>query len=228
MVSRKLAGIVAGGIIAALAGTTAQADIIYSTFESVSPGQNISYSVDGGSNFADSKAGTFNWTRSSGDYHNGGAAGHYITYCIELSQRVAYGDRYTYEAMAVEDAAKPGAGMGQAKADLLSELFGRFHRHDFDQQEATGFQAAVWEIVHDSGSDLATGDFQVVDDDSDFYDIANTWLGALDGTGPMADLAAMTSDTVQDQIFIVPAPTSMSLAVLGVFAATRRRRKTSI
>jgi len=226
MISRNLTAIAAGSMVLALVGGTVNADVIEATFDSVEPGMTINYTLDGGGNFSESRAGTFNWTRTGGDYAGGGAVGNFTTYCIELTQQVGYGNNYSYIVADPADAPVPGAGMGQAKADLLAELFGTFHRDDFTQQEAVGFQTAVWEIVNDDGVDLAAGDFQVTDSGVDYFDIAQGWLNALDGTGSMATLVAMTSRDVQDHIFMVPAPASMSLALLGLFAVSRRRRRT--
>ena len=90
------------------------------------------------------------------------------------------------------------------------------------------FQAAIWNIVFDTDSDVGGGDFQIAlgeDVTSDILSDANSYLAALDGTGPMIELRAMTAPGVQDQIFIVPSPGAFALMGLAGFVSRGRRRR---
>ncbi|MBL1216822.1 MAG: hypothetical protein D8M59_04935 [Planctomycetes bacterium] len=217
----SLAGAAAGLI---MVGQSANADIIEARFNSVEPGKGAEYSVDGGANYSDSKAGYYNWTRLGGDYAGPGADGEFITFCIEVTQNIGYGNEYEFIVADPSDAPIPGSGMGDAKALLMAELFGRHYSDSFNNDDAYSFQAAVWEIVMDDGLALDDGDFRIRNGGA-ALDTAQDWLDSLDGTGQTMQLAAMTSASVQDQLFIVPSPASGMLAAAGLLLVGTRRRR---
>lgn len=215
--------------LAALIGSTAptsHADIIKARFDTVSPGRTIEFSTDQGHSYQSTVAGNFMWTRLGGDYDGGGAEGQYITYCVDLSQHVSYGQTYSFDVIDPLAAPLPTSGMGSERAGRLSELFGRYWANDFDSDQAAGFQLAVWEIVNDDDLDLEDGDFRVRHAGK-AQDWATDWLGSIDGTGPSTALAVMGSSTYQDQVFMIPTPASGLLAGAGVWllAGRARRRK---
>lgn len=224
--TNKLSGSILAGI-AAIGCMTAvsSGDIIQARFDSVSPSQSVKYSTNGGDNYSTTTAGSFNWTRMGGDYAGPGADGSFLSYCIELSQHISYGQTYSYETRALEASPQPGAGMGIARANLLRELWGRFHDGVTSNSTAAAFQLAVWEISHDDGLSLSSGSttFQNL---GSYFGVAQDWLDSLDGTGPMADLLVMSHSSKQDQVFEIPNPASAAMLMMaGVCgAATRRRR----
>ncbi|MBL1216823.1 MAG: hypothetical protein D8M59_04940 [Planctomycetes bacterium] len=210
--------------IVGISAASAQADLIEARFDSVSPGRNIEFSTNDGHSYQTTVAGNFNWTRLGGDYDGGGAEGQYVTYCVDLVQHVSYGAEYEFNVIEPTEAPWPTSGMGDDRADRLAELFGRHWSSGFGQDEAAGFQLAVWEIVNDDDLDLADGDFRIRDAGS-AQDWANLWLASIDGTGPTADLAVMGSNSRQDQVFMIPTPASGMLAGVGMWLLAGRTRK---
>lgn len=219
-----------GLLAAALAAASANAgfDTVTATFNGVNPGSNGSFTLDGGANWgATGAAGQFNWTRTGGSY--AGAQGEFMAFCTELTEHVGGGGSYTYEVKPLELAPDSLGGMGAAKADLIRELFGRFYSPAFgtalSADRATAMQLSIWEIVYENhhGLDLSNGAAQFTNDNAAAFTLAQSYLAALDGTGPR-DLTVVTMSAagVQDQI--IPAPGSLALVGLGALVAKRRRR----
>jgi len=224
MISKTVMGMTFAAMAVATA-STAHGDMIQARFDSVSPGQGITYSKDGGTNYHGTTAGTFNWTRTGGDYAGGGAEGSYGTYCIELSQYISYGSTYDFVVRDPEDSPQPGSGMGEVRANYLAELFGTYYSDQFNTTQATAFQTAVWEITHDDGLDLNNGDFRVTNAGS-YFDQAQTWLAGLTGQGATASLIVMSNDGAQDHVLMIPAPATLASfgGLIGWFGVSRRRR----
>jgi len=159
-------------------------------------------------------------------------------FCMELPQPPS-SSWLDYEVWPVSDASNPGTHVpgnevGAAKAAYLAELWGR-HYGDATQtgSKAEAFSAAVWEIIYEdlpstpSGWDVTSwnntaSSFKASNADTT---LANQWLHSLDGTGPMADLVALTNSSKQDFLVEVPEPTSVALIGLGGLALLRRRRR---
>lgn len=202
------------------------ADVITARFDEVAPGRGVSYSINSGGSFNGTQAGSFDWTRIGGDYAGPGASGSFTTYCIELSQHISFGSTYDYTTRAADLSPVPGSGMGADRAALLSELFGRYYVPQFSSNDEAGaFQVAIWEITHDDGLNLSAGLFQIEDQGS-LSLTAQSWLDALDGSGPRLQLLAMTSEIAQDQIFVVPGASSAALMLVGgLFGCSSRRRR---
>jgi hypothetical protein len=144
--------------------------------------------------------------------------------------------------------------MGQEKADYLAELWGRFYNPAWaaggsytalQKSEAEAFAAAVWEIIYEdlpassSGWDVTrdgTGGsrgFKAANLDSQK---ANSWLHALDGTGPMADLRSVSYLGSQDFLVAVtasnsgeiPEPATLALALFGFIMVIRKKNSAKI
>lgn len=223
--TRNIQSLAILGSTMALTGV-AGADIITARFDAVSPGTGITYSIDSGSSFHGTTAGSFDWTRLGGDYDGPGADNSFTTYCIEIAQHISYGHTYDYTTRPADLSPIPGSGMGQARADLLSELFGRYYVPQFTtSNDAGAFQVAVWEVTHDDGLNLGDGIFRLSSGGS-LGATAQGWLDTLDGTGPRLELLAMTNAGAQDQIFVVPTASSAGLLfVAGLFGCSNRRRR---
>ncbi|HBG28298.1 MAG: hypothetical protein A2Y10_03360 [Planctomycetes bacterium GWF2_41_51] len=188
---------------------------------------------------------TFNKTNGTGDgqYLDNGSIG---VFCIDLLEYVGSGTK-TYDVIMPQDGPRPtsflGGGMGQAKADYLSELWGRYYDSAWtsggtyttqQKKNAEAFAAAVWEIVYEDvpsapmywdvtvDSTLGGKGFKASNLD---YQTANSWLRSLNGTGPMADLRALSNLGSQDFIVAmnIPEPATIALAVLGLFLVSKRR-----
>ena len=146
-------------------------------------------------------------------------------FCIDLSENVM-GGSLDYDVLFPEDAPRPTAfldgPMGTLKGAYLAELWGRFFDPAWStgdsfsyhqKKQAEAFTAAVWEIVYEdlpsspAGWDVTTDDtfgkrgFRAENLD---YQTANTWLHALDGTGPMAQLRALSYNGSQDFLVALP------------------------
>ena len=201
-------------------------DTICATLNGVNPGSGVSYSLNSGSDWANTTAGLFNWTRTSGDY--AGAQGDFLSFCTELGENVGNGNNYCYDVVSLEIAPSNGA-MGAAKADQVRELFGRFYTPAFGSvlstDAATAMQIAIWEIVFENGGslDINGGNTRFGSGNGSALVLADTYLKSIDGTGPRnLDIVVMSADGVQDQI--IPTPGTLALLGMGALAAKRRRR----
>lgn len=211
----------------ALAGNAlASFGTLSATFDGVSPGARADYSLDGGDNWHESRAGVFNWTRTGGSYRT---ADHFTAFCIELGEHISGGSNYAYEVVDLEEGTDSMGGMGTTRANLIRELFGRFSTPAFNdpltERKAVALQLCVWEIVHETRSslDLARGRARFTSSNEDAFKLAQDYLKEITGDGPRDyTVVAMTAAGVQDQI--IPGPGALALAGLGLIAAGRRRR----
>jgi len=218
---------VPGIAVAITCGSALAVDTVRATFNSVSPSVSCEFSTNSGGSWTGTLAGSMNWTRDNvtpGTYS--GLQGSFSSFCIEVTQHVAFGGTYTYDVTMTPNAPTPDINfnlpMGNTKASQLSELFGRYYSSLAGNTDFGAFQMAVWEIVYDTGTSVSNGVFQIrnaVPSET----LANTWLGSLDGSGPlMGGLFALSNREAQDQI--VPAPGVLALAGAGGLLVTRRRR----
>ena len=175
-----------------------------------SPGVFASYTLhgikDGG------EAGVYNWTRAAinpGTYAGNPTPGQtFGAFCIEVDQDLPSSPNIAYTVTDL-------AALGSAKADQLKELWGRFRSSiGTDNTKAAAFQMAVWEIVSDSGKNLTAGIFKAdttTPTGAAAAAQAQSWLNALTGTGPKANLFALSSPIDQDQLFEVPCTPTTTL-----------------
>jgi hypothetical protein len=184
---------------------------------------------------------------NEGDFWPDGPIG---GFCIELSQ-LAPKKPSEYDVVMPQDSPEPtcflGGHIGPEKAEYLSELWGRFFEPNWvgegpftyqQKMHAEAFAAAVWEIIYEEFPD-SPADWNVkVDGTSgrlgfrcfgvDTY-TANSWLHALDGTGPKADLRALVHAGKQDYITAIPTieipePTTIALLGLSTLSLLRKKR----
>ena len=164
-------------------------------------------------------------------------------FCIELHQWAST-DTLKYDVVGLEEVNNSfmGGVLGTAKADYLAELWGRFYNPAWadggpysseEKSKAEAFAAAVWEIVYEDmpGSPL---NWDVTADGSSgshgFYAenvdavTANSWLHALNGLGPKAELRAFVNAGKQDFIVQVPEPATVCLLGLGGLIFLRKRK----
>ena len=157
------------------------------------------------------------------------------TFCIELAQN-APDSFVTYQVDMPEDV------LGLDRQQALRELWGRFfNTAKASPSAAEAFSAAVYEIVYEDNStvwDVTTmgsaggRGFRCENADTA---LANTWLAALDGKGPMEDLRVLTNPDFQDYLATtggggeIPEPTTLWLVATGgataLIAEVRRRRR---
>jgi hypothetical protein len=166
-------------------------------------------------------------------------------FCIELDEPSS-SSIATYDVVGVSEAYNGflNESMGIDRSNYLSELWGRYYDPSWagdgpfapsENGSAAAFAAAVWEIVYED-LPATTFDYDVTQDGSlgiagfaiDSVDsaVANAWLASLNGSGPMAELAAFTNEGNQNYLVAVPEPTTMLLlGVGGVLGAMRRKKK---
>lgn len=126
-----------------------------------------------------------------------------------------------------------GAGAYATASAAIGELYGRFRDAVVNDRTAAAFQVALWELAYDSGRNLGAGNFQLTYLGSDVAATANTWLAAIDGTGPRANLLALVSNpNLADRqdllVEDVPEPGTLGLLVAGVLAGVGLRRRASV
>jgi len=156
-------------------------------------------------------------------------------FCSELSE-AAPEITLKYSVISLDNA------FGTAKADYISELWGRFYDPSWtgsgpftwqQDSKAAAFATAIWEIVYE-GLPSSPLKWDVKVDSTwggngfrtDFGGaiIANNYLHSLDGTGPMADLRVFSYNGSQNYIAQVPEPTTIALLGLGGLSLLRRKR----
>jgi hypothetical protein len=188
----------------------------------------------------------FNKTASTGTGNlldNGTIGG----FCMDLSEYLATGSK-TYEVLQPSEGPKPnnvlGGGMGDVKANYLSELWGRHFDSSWmaggiytptQNAQAAAFQAAIWEVIYEDMPMSSAGWDVTVDGtigNKGFkaanldYALANSWLHGLTGTYQGANLAALSSDGAQDVLVAVPEPATVAFLAVGLLFAVSKGYKT--
>ncbi len=167
----------------------------------------------------------------------------FVGYCIDLEDGVSTGNTHTWNVTDVASAPDGQYTMGTGKALRLAELWGRYHGLVDTAFKAAAFQLAVWEIVYEaealqlgtydvtSGYDRNTGfavDASWHADFGNLTTLANSWVNGLDGTGPLANLMALTNPRTQDflvETVPVPVPGAVCLGIVGVSLISRLGRR---
>ncbi len=210
--------------VAALAGTQAQA-VFSVTYNGVSPSASVSISQNSGGSYSNITAGKVNLTGAANAPAN--LQGQFASFCIQLNQGISNGSTYNdFSTIALASAPVPGTAMGSSKALLISELWGRFYSGLSTSTKYAAFQVAIWEIVNDTGLSLTGGTFRAAS--STVRTQAQTYLSALNGTGPLASLYAVSSPTAQDFVApapAIPAPGAVGLGAVAMTLVARRRRR---
>ena len=177
----------------------------------------------------------------------------FMAFCIEPLQPLA--TSADYDLVPLSQATNSLGGIGQDKATLLRELFGRYVpgvmsvTDGMTRQRSAALQVAIWEIVTDGTTniDLTNGNFRFAplttqNNQQLILTDARAMLSTLDGSGPLAGgLRAMRNGSPntpglgsQDVLVFtnlteaVPEPQSWAMLIAGfglVGAAARRRRR---
>ncbi|GEM_PF-1027228 len=158
----------------------------------------------------------------------------YLTFCLEPLQAVS-ASILDYNVLSLDQGASNIGGMGAAKADFVRELIGRFYptlNVALPDIQAGAMQMALWEVIREdkaaNGFNVSTGLVRYRNENIAMIALAQTYLNALDGTGPKAmNLIAYTNANQQDILFQTPEPASFALigSALITLATLRRRKK---
>jgi hypothetical protein len=236
---------------------SASATTVIATYNQFEPaGQTIRRTITGGPTANQTNAllniGRFNMTQTGGtsllDFLGASAPGDFLAFCIEPQQTITLGVSITYNVVPLAQGANNIGGIGATKAMQISELFGRFapmggYDPTFTSIYAAALQVSIWEIVREAPTnmlDLATGNISFgQSSNSAVFAQAQTFLNALDGTGPMArglrvlqngEMGNVNNGTQDLLVFTmepIPEPQTWAMLIAGfglVGAAMRRRR----
>lgn len=224
----RKSGIAMSLIVAGASAAVAQGDVLTLTFQNVSPGAGVQYSLNSGGDFNGTTAGVMNWV------------GGYETFCIQLEEYISGGQQVTYNVLDVADVpdAEPGA-MGTFRAGLIEDLYARNYASIASDEDAAAFQVAIWEIVHERGDTfnpltlgdlgLSTGTARFTSVNGNVLTLAGDLLAGLGGAYndeflTFSSLRGLSNETRQDQLIVVPGPGALA-GIIGVAAMRRRRRR---
>ncbi len=161
------------------------------------------------------------------EYREGSSGGwtSFLTYCLEPDEWLGIsgltphdGTLATNLASTAEYAAS-GNAIARMAATWIADSF-------TSALKSAAFQVALWELAYDSGSNLATGAFQLVGS-ADVRSQAELYLNAA-GWQSAGAFGAILRDGNQDLLFAVPEPRTILLFLVAlsglVFVLSRRWR----
>jgi hypothetical protein len=206
---------------------TSRADTVTATLGTVIPYAFPTISLDGTQESGG--VGLITWQGQAGNPL--GLTGAFGTYCIDLNQNVYLGNPtpYTFTVTPLASSPQPGAypagdpngtgPMGAVKASELNTLYAEQFNGLSTDDQFQAFQAAVWAIVYDTPTELATdpdvsasgNNFYIVGglNDGTVVGLANSYLAAAVNLSAQetysGTLVALVGENgAQDQVYATP------------------------
>ncbi len=203
-------------------------------------GRNVQWTTNGGANWKTTFAGQL--------MHNlqgtvGGVTvdGDYTCFCTELGE-YTNSNQNPFEVVELKDAPVPGTPMGPTKAQAIVDIYSQYGSQALATSGGGGtndfssaFQIAIWEIAYDYDGtapslNITGGNFEARSTNSSplYANVAAnvaTIFGAVGLNASMPGLYALVNDGIQDEIVIVPLPTTLMLGTAGLGLIWLRRRK---
>ncbi len=165
--------------------------------------------------------------------------GEHRTFCTDFSEYVTT----SYQTYRVVDPrwTPNSAPMGVDKANAIRDIYTTagitISQTGLNNDLATAFQLAVWDIVADysastgvAGLGLSGGHFKATKTNGSSLSSGitghyNTLINSIGHTARTAPVLGLTNNGSQDQLIYVPTPGSLSLAGLAGLLAARRQRR---
>lgn len=172
----------------------------------------------------------------------GSSAKDYLTYCIDLTQYAGDG---TFNLVNLRDApvTNPApSNKWQLGNDQIAALNAMYHANIAgidSNSKAAAFQAAIWEIVFDwttvDGKTFSSGNTANLQggvvriNNNVSNSLYTSYLtSAVDGQNTTNILAAIVSETRQDQLVVIPLPAGGAMAGAGMLVMASRRRRVTL
>lgn len=220
-------------VVGASASYASTVDVTYQvpgkTFGDENLQQTITVSTPNDPTFAN--GGLYDGNAPAGMFRlNGGTTlGDFAAFCVQLSQALQSSATYTIA---------PDLFGGRVLANI-DRLFSSAYGQVDTAVEASAFQVAMWEIVHDDAAsfDLDAGNVRITSDTADVIATANGFLDGLEtAVSGLYDITFLESATSQNVVTArlrsvapvtpaVPLPASSLLLLGGVGGLVALRRK---
>lgn len=184
-----------------------QAQTLNVTLDQVSPSQAASGSFDGGSTYANYRAGVlvFNFSEA---------------FCAEPTQAISIGETVNYTIL-------PMSALPNSSS--IAKVVGGYLASGKSALDAAGAQWAIWEIIGDgiNAPSLSSGSIRLSTSGNSAINVANRAQDYLDNLSsfPAATFLYGTNATRQDMVFMVPETSSALLGALGALSLLVRRRR---